>query len=299
VARILVGTKDGIHTLGVDGQRGPTELAGRSVTFVSSAGDEQLAVLDASEIWRRAETGWSHVATIPDVRLRCLAYTDRWLVGTSEAHLLQLGDDVPTRVETFEHVAGRESWYTPWGGPPDVRSMSEWDEHVYVNVHVGGIVHTDDGGDTWGPTIDIDADVHQVTTTEGMVLAACAEGLAVSEDSGASWTYRTDGLAHRYARAVTVWGDMVLVSTSRGPRGGEAAVYRAPLDGGAFERCRTGLPEWFDDNIDSHCLDSPPDGPIAAFGTSDGRVFRSMDVGASWEPIAEGVPTIQRVLVVP
>ena len=55
-----------------------------------------------------------------------------------------------------------------------------------------------------------------------------------------------------------------------------------------FERCRDGLPAWFDDNIDSSCLDAPPDGSVAAFGTSDGRVFASTDMGASWMKTTEG-----------
>src|SRR6185503_2199998 len=100
------------------------------------------------------------------------------------------GDLVP--IQSFDDVEGRDDWFTPWGGPPDTRSMSEWDDDVYVNVHVGGIVRTDDGGETWMPTIDIEADVHQVTTAEGVVLAASAGGLATSADRGGTWNHRTD-----------------------------------------------------------------------------------------------------------
>ena len=96
-----------------------------------------------------------------------------------------------------------------------------------------------------------------------------------------------------------MWNETVLVTASRGPRGGEVGVYRAPLVGGPFERCRAGLPEWFEDNIDSHCLDAPPEGPLATFGTADGHVYRSGDEGSTWEQIAEGLPPIQRVLVLP
>jgi hypothetical protein len=297
MAEILVGTREGLHILG--DEPAPVELPGRSVTFLASARAEVLAIVDGAELWRRADRGWTHLTTTEDLRATCLAYTDRWLVGTSEAHLFEVVDGALDRLESFDQVAGRDDWYTPWGGPPDTRSFSEWDDDVYVNVHVGGIVRTDDGGATWSPTIDIDADVHQVTTTEGMVLAACAGGLATSTDRGASWTYRTDGLEHRYSRAVSVWNETVLVTASRGPRGGEAGVYRAPLAGGPFERCRTGLPEWFEDNIDSHCLDAPPEGPLAVFGTNDGHVYRSDDEGAAWQQITDGLPPIQRVLVLP
>ncbi len=80
-----------------------------------------------------------------------------------------------------------------------------------------------------------------------------------------------------------------------------SGVYRGELRGdAAFERCREGLPESFDDNIDTYCLDAlPDDGSFAAFGTSDGRVFASEDAGATWSELAGGLPSVRRVLVLP
>ncbi len=268
---------------------------------MAGAGPEMRAIVDDHQIWGRADGGdWEMVASLPGIRGNCLAFTDRWLIGSAEAHLFEIKDGTTVALEAFDAAPGRDEWYTPWGGPPDTRSLAEWDDHVYVNVHVGGILRTTDAGASWTPTIDIDADVHQVTTAEGaLVLAACAGGLVMSADRGDSWGERTDGLEHRYARGVTVVGETVLLSTSRGPRGGEAAVYRAPLAGGAFERCTRGLPASFDGNIDSHCLDGRPAGSTVVFGTEDGRVFRSEDAGASWDQAAEGLPRIRRMLVLP
>jgi len=296
MASILVATDRGLHDVAGDA---PPAFENRKVTFLAPGPSGVLAIVDGLEIWA-ADGGWHQVAMSDRLVLTCLAFTDRWLVGTSEAHLLHLtdgGDLVP--IQSFDDVTGRDDWFTPWGGPPDTRSMSEWDDDVYVNVHVGGVVRTHDGGGTWTPTIDIEADVHQVTTADGLVLAAAAGGLAVSTDRGATWSHSTDGLEHRYARAVTVIGNTVLVSTSRGPRGGDAAVYRAGLDDGAFERCTAGLPGSFKGNIDSHCLDAPPDGPAVCFGTADGRVFRSSDEGATWQQLADGLAPVRRVLVLP
>jgi hypothetical protein len=42
---------------------------------------------------------------------------------------------------------------------------------------------------------------------------------------------------------------------------------------GRFERCTDGLPAWFDDNVETSCLDSLNDGSFAAFGAADGRLF--------------------------
>jgi len=299
--RILVATADGLHELGDGAVTGRVHHAGRVVTTVVEWEKQLWAIVDRSEVWHTAEVdGWNQLGDLGHYQGTCLAFMkDDVLVGSSEARLFRVVGEGIEPVAAFDRVEGRSTWYTPWGGPPDTRSISEWDEAVYVNVHVGGIVRTGDRGETWTPTIDIDADVHQVTTAEGLVLAASAGGLAMSADHGGAWTFRSEGLDAPYSRAVTVCGDAIFISASRGPRGGRAAVYRGALGGGGLERCRTGLPEWFDDNIDSYCLDANPDRPFVAFGTSDGRVFASEDAGRSWGEFASGLPSVRRVLVLP
>jgi len=297
---LIVATRDGLHSFDHQGAAGAVAHPGRSVAGVAHAGSDLWAIVEGPQIWRTAGNEWSRVAELDGLGATCLAPTDdAVLVGSSEARLFRVAGDALEPVAAFDRAEGRSTWYTPWGGPPDTRSISEWDDDVYVNVHVGGILRSDDRSETWTPTIDVDADVHRVATAEGMVLAACAGGLAVSTDRGATWTMRTDGLEARYARAVTVCGDTVLVSTSNGPRGGRGAVYRGSLASGGFERCRDGLPEWFGDNIDSSCLDALPDGSSVAFGTADGRVFASQDGGSTWSELAAGLPPVRAVLVLP
>ena len=147
---------------------------------------------------------------------------------------------------------------------------------LFVNVHVGGIVRCDDAGPT--PTLDMDSDVHQVIadpSVEGRVLAACARGLAQSTD-GRVFTYRDDGLHAPYCRAVTLIGDTVLISASTGPRSNQARLYRSDLTSGPFEHCRNGLPDWFDDNLDTHCLTVHDESVFAGNGS---QVWRSDDAG--------------------
>jgi hypothetical protein len=301
VPTILVATRDGLHTFDDGGRAGEVQHAGRSVTSLGRARSQFWAVVDGSEVWHATADDWSHVTDLEDLRATCVTgIGDEVFVGSSEARLFRLAGNALEPVEAFDRAEGRDTWYTPWGGPPDTRSIANWDDDIYVNVHVGGILRTDDGGATWTPTIDIDTDVHHVTTTEDHVLAACARGLAVSADRGATWTYHTYGLMAEYARAVAVCGDVLLMSASSGPSGGGVGVYRAPVAGGPFERCRAGLPEWFDDNIDTYCLDAlPEDGSFAAFGTADGRVFVSTDQGSTWDERASGLARVQRVLVMP
>jgi hypothetical protein len=269
------------------------------VTCLAPARQEFWAIVEGSELWHTVDADhWTQVAGIENHSGTCIAAVDDDVyVGSSEARLFRVAEGGLKPVVPFDVAEGRSAWYTPWGGPPDTRSIANWDEAVYVNVHVGGILRTEDRGETWKPTIDIDADVHQVTTAEGLVLAASAGGLAVSSGNGSTWTLRSEGLESPYSRAVAVCGDTVILSASDGPRDGRGAVYRGDLEGGRLERCRTGLPGWFDDNIDTYCLDALPQGSFVAFGTSDGRVFASEDAGVSWVELASGLPPVQRVLV--
>ena len=306
MARILVGTQDGLHEFDVDAGRAAIQGAtiahpGRVVTAVAPEGSELWAILDGSDIWHTAGVdGWFHFGTLDGLGGNCLADTRAGvIIGTSEAHLFRVAGEGLERVSAFDDVEGRTEWFTPWGGPPDTRSITEDGDSVYVNVHVGGIARSRDKGATWMATIDIHSDVHEVCTGKGRVFAASGRGLEVSEDQGDSWSVRKEGLHATYCRAVAVCGDDLLVSASAGPQGGRSAVYRGRLEGGRLERCRQGLPTWFDTNIDTHCLDALPAGQLAAIGTEDGRVFASWNQGSSWSLVASDLPHVRCIRVLP
>ena len=296
--RLLVGTVDGLHELDTDGRLEAVHHPSRSVVALASSNSERWALLDGAEVWRSTGDGWASVAGLGDLQGHCLAITRAGtLVGTSQARLLRVTEAGVEEMAAFEQVSGRRTWYTPWGDPPDTRSIAEDGDAVYVNVHVGGIPRSQDLGASWVPTIDVDADVHQVWTARGRVFAACARGLAVSVDGGDAWTIRTDGLHATYCRAGAVCGDTVLVSASTGPSGSQSAVYHGRVEGGELERIVRGLPEWFDENIDSHCIDALADRSLAAFATADGRVFVSDDEGISWTEVASSLPRVRCLLL--
>ena len=297
--RILVGTADGLHELDTEGRLESVHQPARSVVALAGTNAELWALLDGAEVVRTAGGApWATVARLDELRGHCIALTRAGtLIGTSQARLLRVTETGLDELTAFDEVRGRPSWYTPWGDPPDTRSIAEDGAAVYVNVHVGGIPRSRDLGGTWLPTIDVDADVHQVFTGRGRVLAACARGLAVSEDGGDGWAIRTEGLHATYCRAGAICGETVLVSASTGPSGSNSAVYRGSVDGGTLERSARGLPEWFDQNIDTHCVDALPDGSLAAFASADGRVFVSDDEGVSWTEVAASLPRVRCVLL--
>ena len=287
---IWVATEKGLYRAG--DQRPAVD--GRIVDVVAEGDGGWLALVDGALLGHGGLD-----LDLPGPSATCLLKEDgTFLVGTAEAHLLHvLGDGTDVApVTAFDEAEDRDRWYTPWGGPPDTRSLSRSpDGSVYVNVHVGGILRSDAGPDgRWTPTIDIDSDVHQVLAHGDRVLAATAYGLAVSGDRGETWSFETEGLHAAYSRAVAVAGDWLLLSTSTGPHGDRAAVYRCPLDapsGARFERCRTGLPEWFEGNVDTRCLVA--DGEAAVLGTGDGSLYLTQDAGASWELVSADLPPVR------
>ena len=297
MAEILVGTRDGLHRFDDSGNLLKVEHRGREVTTLAPEGWELWAILDGKEVVHTAGFDWwFHVANISGLLGTCIADTRAGvIVGTSDAHLYRIAGKGLERVRSFAGAPGRKEWFTPWGGPPDTRSITEDGDTVYVNVHVGGILRSSDHGESWQPTIDIRADIHRVTTGHGRVYAAGAHGLSVSKDQGATWKLSDQGLRSSYCRSVTVCGNTVLLSASAGPGGSHSAVYRSDVEGRAFERSTQGVPEWFEQNIDSLCLDALPDGSLAAFGTQDGRLFASADQGKSWSQVARGLPEMTRV----
>lgn len=299
--RILVGTEGGLREIGLSERPAREAFVGHTVTALARDATQTWALIDGREVWAEDGEHWQKRASVEGPAATCLApASGGLLLGTEAAHLLRLRGDRLEPVEPFEGVEGRDTWHTPWGDPADVRSLAvDAEGAVYVNVHVGGVVRSRDAGRTWTPTLDIEADVHQVIvhpTRPKIVLVAAFDGFGLSRDGGDSWNFMVAGLHAHYARAVAVSDAAVLLTASTGPGGRRSALYRKPLDGGdGFERCREGLPEWFTDNIDTACLATA--GPLVVFGTEDGRLYGSADGGTTWELTAKGLPAVRSVLV--
>lgn len=295
-AKVLPGATKGLYEVG---SARPVQFTGHEVRAFGHDAAHWWTIVDSRELWRSAPNGVEKkIAMLETGKAHCLLpIPSGLLVGTSQAHLFALQGDTLMPIRSFDTVPGRETWHTPWGAPPDVRSMAvDPCGRLYVNVHVGGVVRSTDDGKSWTPTIDVHADVHDVRVdpTSGVVLAASARGLAISDDQGESWRFETSGLPDRYSRAVAVAGGTILLTASTGPYTKRAAVYRKPLHSDEpFERCQRGLPEWFSENIDTACLAAS--GSWAVFGTSAGEVFLSADEGQSWRMLAEGLPPVRCV----
>lgn len=295
---IFVGTQEGLFRVQ---SRKAERLAEGSFTALAREENRWWAVLEGREL-QRSDDGvrWSHAGKIEGLQLNTLLPTAAGLlVGTSGAHLYVFQEGKLAALSSFDTAPGRDGWYNPAASRPDVRSLSQAPSGaLFVNVHVGGILRSEDEGKTWAPTLDVNADVHQVLFDAGSkrLLAAAARGFGASDDQGQHWKFETRGLHASYLRAVAVAGDTVLVTASTGPFTRNAAVYRKPVRADApFERCEQGLPRSFSDNIDTFCLEAS--GPAVAFGTSSGHLYLSLDQGVRWNLVAEELPPIQCVVL--
>lgn len=296
---IMVGTADGIQALDSDH---PAVLAGHRIDALVRGAECWWVLSDGETVWNIPDGSTpSRISGTEDTRLNCLLpRSDDVLLGAEEANLLHIpvsGEQgvEPEVDEVFQRAPGRDDWYTPWGGPPDVRSLAEdVDGTVYLNVHVGGILRFRNDDPVWRDTMDIDADVHEVIAhpdEAGTALAATARGLAITRDGSATWNFHTEGFHARYCRAVAVSGDRVYVSASRSNRGEKAAVYRTTLDGVPLERCNGALPEWFSTNVNTACLQAS--GDTVLIGDANGTVYQSEDAATTWFTAAKDLPAIR------
>ena len=109
---------------------------------VSTLSDGTLLVLSEDDE-KRIPTGIADpIASLLIVREDPLTL----LIGTDEgAYVYRLvGEEGPAeRVVAFDELECRKDWYTPWGGPPAVRTLAKTqDGFCYADIHVGSIMRS-------------------------------------------------------------------------------------------------------------------------------------------------------------
>ena len=273
---VLVAAQDGLH----HGSRPAEHLVGRAVNAVTATDPAAAWVLvDGTDVVRVTPERTEDIARLTDGRGLCIhLHRGTVFVGGKDARLWRLEGGDLVRVASFDHAPTRDQWTTPWGGPPDVFSMATHGDDLYVSVHVGGVLHSDDDGRSWRATIDLHDDVHQVVVDrDGTVWAATGRrGLARSTDQGRTWQYLTAGLHATYLLSLAVTDAGVLVSAQSGHAGPDTAVYL--LAGERFDPV-DGLPVPLPGVSPGHLAAS---GATAALVADDGGVHLSHDGGRTW-----------------
>jgi hypothetical protein len=307
---VLVGTwGDGVFALG-EGTR-QHELASCSVGGLAPDGrGGALAIVDGHSLYRRGpDNTWENVVTTDFDLACCTAVGDILYVGTDDARILVVrpGGQIE-QLRGFEAVAGREKWYAGAAvingqllGPPlGIRSITATSDGAVIlaNVHVGGIPRSTDGGATWHPSIDIEADVHEVCAHPSrpeVVAAAAAAGLCTSQDRGATWQIEQEGLHATYCSAVAFAGDDVLVAASADHFSQQGKIYRRHAEGPKALVAVDGLPSWINGIADTGCISTK--GASVAIADKKGNLYVSNDNAHSWSRRSEAFPTPSCVLV--
>lgn len=321
---VLVATENGLVALDDRGHELSRTLRGREISFIGSHVDGRLlAIADETDILAapsvedgQREDTWRALGAMPDVRANCLAeLAGQIFVGAEDARMWRLPAEggEPERIPSFDAVPSRDEWDTPWGGPPDVRSIATIageSPAIYADIHVGWIVRSLDLGASWTQLKgDLHRDVHRISThwtRADQVYAATAQGCFISEDRGETWTQHLEPFQPRnYQRCVVADHgdpDTILCTASLGPHpdgdtGCEAMIFRTEDAGGTWEAAHEGLPEYFYDNINTHML-AASDSRRGAFAFHDGdeSVYLTTDAGKWWEQIAT-VPDALAVLM--
>jgi BNR/Asp-box repeat len=308
---ILVATwGDGLFA--VTGETRRQEIANQPVRGLAPDGHgAALAIVGGHVLRRRAPNGeWITVATSEFELACCVAVGDVIYVGTDDARMLRVSQDAKLEpLESFDKVAGRDTWYAGSAiingqrvGPPlGIRSVAadSTGTVLFANVHVGGIPRSRDGGKTWQPTVDINSDVHEVRVHQAdprIIVAATAIGLCMSRDFGETWAVEQEGLHAPYCSAVAFSGDDILVSASTDHFASKGRIYRRPIKtGGVLEAVQNGLPAWIDGIADTGCIAT--NGSKIAVADRSGNLYLSADFGHAWSRSIRDLPTPSGVLI--
>lgn len=320
---MLVGTSDGVVELSRKDGAWAVErhdLRGARVEAVRRYdppgnvcvyGNSILAATDQGVFRRNAlpdAPNWE--ADLPGVDARSIAVTldGTVFVGADEAKLYRRRE----AEEAFSEVAGFKELptYATWTFPvsphmPNIRSMAASPTHpgrVYVGVEVGGVMTTDDGGETWREAREsIHPDIHQLAAVpEGgadHVFAVTGVGFYNSRDGAQSWRSRCDGLQTLYTIALAndpANPQRLVASATLGrprnwsarPEGAVAKVYES-RDGG--ERWEALMEGGLTEAVDALAIDD--EGTVYA-GTHGGQALALAAGASEWACIAEGLPPV-------
>lgn len=327
-----LGATDGVYRLH-DGAVEPLGLAseriwaihawrdgGAPTILAGSYGNGMYRSEDGGRTWTPANAGLTASA------FRCIApdplHPGAILAGAEPGRIFRSTDGGRTWQELagITRIAGYEEWFLPYspraGAVRNVYAPPGSAGRLFASVEVGGLLASDDGGETWtcAPVIE-DDDIHYITghpREPDLLYAALGYaalprhrngdtprrfgGIARSRDGGATWRkLETD-----YTRAVLVppsRPDLVLAGPS--PQVGRGGRIVVSADGGdRWEPASAGLDTPMEDMVELFV--AAPDDTVWAV-CSGGRLLRATPGEWEWHSAlpADAGLAVQSVAFVP
>lgn len=143
----------------------------------------------------------------------------------------------------------------------------------------GAWISSDDGA-TWKQMENAPADILDITTHRGALVAAAATGIYRSNDKGQTWQPQMNGVTATAVNGLVEFGEMVFAATENG-------VYGTAKGETRWQRFPAGPDRWV------HSLEKH-NGALYA-GMNYGGIQRTTDNGASWVPLSGGYPEEKQV----
>ena len=294
---MIIATKSLVYKLDDDGRTTPNLLFEElNVRRVIEGKNSNIIALENGEIILFNEANKEKIKSEIKDRIDSLCIINEnpleLLIGCTPPNLYrQKEQGAAKRVKSFEELSVRDQWYTPWGGPAAVRSMSiTSDGWVYADIHVGSIMRSPDQGQTWEPvTPTLHKDVHEVTITPAandLVYANTYLSVYISSDKGRSWEHKSRGLNNKYGRGISVNlknPNIALCGVSDGPSGTNVhgLLYLTEDRGRTWTHINEGFPDSTKKNIDTfHIAYTKKE---TTWVTDENRLYKSIDNGRSWE----------------
>ena len=321
VKTIYVGMHDGVCAVtsedgGSSWRQGPvTALPHAAARLAASPVNPDRVYLAAYEagVYRSDDRGvsWTRLDSYPsDYAHSVLAHpragidADTLYVGSEPATVYRSRDGGETwaELEGFTQVPESVDWsfHSPTRDSHvrDLRAAPDDPNRLYAGIEVGGMVCSDDCGQSWRQLPGLNDDIHCVGLSEnrpGSVYVATARAPYRSADGGANWELINAGLDRRYTLHIAPAPDdasLVLVTVSENARRLNPQFYRSTDGGDHWEL------------VDQVGQGTEPADMVVAFdwdraephrvyaGADGGRLYQSADRGATWEELPVRLPSV-------
>lgn len=281
-----------------------TSLIAREGVILAGTTDGIFMSEDGGVTWQERSQGLAHrhvrwLAFHPDI-------SDFELAGTEPAAIFISRDGGGSWHGRDEVTALRDrfGWWLPYSPAAGcVRGFAVHGQRLYAAVEVGGLLRSDDSGETWGlvpgsdgrpqfgrpPAAALHPDVHSIAvhpTSADLLFAPTGGGFYVSDDGGHTWACRYDNC---YTRAV--WADPadtghLILGPSQGPDGRD----------GRIEQSRDGGRTW------TRLTEPQPRNMVERFSQAGSTLFAVMANGdcwaaelatLNWQPLFADLPAIE------